>query len=480
MSDGKQKPANRGAAFEGVAVGAAQKGIGQGGAIGNRSKFTEAATSLVKLEAQLRQVRTFQELTYFIANEFRLFTRAQQVFVVRRLDSGFLKIESVSALTFVDDAAPLIIEMQNALSIVGTKYGLSAHREIDVSSPDSPCAYLTQNYPLSNLLWVPFLDLRGQVLGGMVLARIDPWSDPDIAIAEHLAGAAAFAWLAIKPKDWPNPVRLLSSRRNQLIAASLLVLASIFPVSMSALAPIEVGPKGAAIVTAGVDGVVETVDIDPNTVVTAGQPLVRISDTVWRNRYEIAEREVVVAQSQQKKAAQLAFIDVKGRHELAVAQSELELKLAERDYAREMLQRTIVMAQKPGVAFFADKRDLIGRPIAAGEKLMEIVDPESYQFNIDLPVSDAIVLKPGARVKVFLDSDPLHPIEATLVRSDYKARVKDNQILAFRLVAEPADTTSQKLRLGVRGTAEVYSDKAPLLMYVLRKPLAAARQYLGI
>jgi hypothetical protein len=145
-----------------------------------------------------------------------------------------------------------------------------------------------------------------------------------------------------------------------------------------------------------------------------------------------------------------------------------------------MLQRTIVMAQKPGVAFFADKRDLIGRPIAAGEKLMEIVDPESYQFNIDLPVSDAIVLKPGARVKVFLDSDPLHPIEATLVRSDYKARVKDNQILAFRLVAEPADTTSQKLRLGVRGTAEVYSDKAPLLMYVLRKPLAAARQYLGI
>ncbi len=51
---------------------------------------------------------------------------------------------------------------------------------------------------------------------------------------------------------------------------------------MSALAPVEVAPKGATVVTAGVDGVVDSVEIDPNTNVVEKDVLVRISDTVWR------------------------------------------------------------------------------------------------------------------------------------------------------------------------------------------------------
>ena len=475
-----QNPGSRSEKTPPVMGAAMRKGTGQSSSLGGQSRLADSAALMLKLEAQLRQVRTYQELTYFIANEFRLFTRAQQVFVVKRSDSGSLKVQAVSALTFVDESAPMIVGMQNLLRDVDVKYGLAAHRELDLSSPNSKTVYLSQNYPLTNLLWVPFIDLHGKVLGGMVLARIDPWSASDIAIAEHLAGAAAFAWIALRPKEWANPGRLLFSRRNKIIAATVVTAASFVPVSMSALAPVEVAPRDAVIVTAGVDGVVESVDVEPNAPIVASQPLVRISDTVWRNRYEIAEREVVVAESRQKKAAQLAFVDMKGRHELAVAQSELELKLAERDYAFEMLQRTVVTAKKDGIAFFSDKRDMIGRPVAAGEKLMEIVDPQLYQFNIDLPATDAIVLKPGARVKIFLDFDPLRPVEATLVRADYKARVRESQILAFRLIAVPSDGTENKLRLGVRGTAEVFSDKAPLFMYLLRKPIAALRQYLGI
>mgnify|MGYP002145133290 CR=1 FL=1 len=58
-----------------------------------------------------------------------------------------------------------------------------------------------------------------------------------------------------------------------------------------------------------------------------------------------------------------------------------------------------------------------------------------------LPVADAIVLREAARVKIFLDSDPLNSIEATLVRSSYRARVRESQQLAFRLVAEAAPET---------------------------------------
>lgn len=146
-----------------------------------------------------------------------------------------------------------------------------------------------------------------------------------------------------------------------------------------------------------------------------------------------------------------------------------------------LLQRTVIRAERDGVAFFADKRDLIGKPVAVGEKLMEVAQPSSNEFRIELPVADAIVLKDQARVKVFLDSDPLNPIEARLVRASYKAAPREAQQFAFRLVAQAQDASlASRLRLGLRGTAQIYSDQVPLAFYLFRRPIAAARQWSGL
>lgn len=435
-----------------------------------------AAAALVKLEGQLRLVRAMPELTYLVANEFRAFTRAQQIYVVRKMAGSKVRVEAVSALTFVDRSSPVIVELENLIAGLAARHGLAKPRELDLDAS----GLLMRSYPLANLLWVPFLDLKGEVLGGMLQARSTPWSSPDITISSHLASAASFAWLALEPPARRWQLGHLASRKIAAIATAVTVAAMFIPVSMSALAPVEVAPKNAFIVTAGVDGVVEHVEIEPNAHVIKGQPLVRLTDTVFRNRFEVAEREVTVAEAQQKKAAQLAFVDVRGRQDLAIAQSELALKVAERDFARDLLMRATVKAERDGVAFFTDKKDLVGRPVAAGEKLMEIVDPASLQFNVSLPAADAIVLKNDARVKVFLDSDPLNPIEAVVVRADYRAYVRDAQLLSFRVVAEPAPGMANRLRLGVRGTAQVYSDRTLLIFYLLRRPLASARQMLGL
>lgn len=445
-----------------------------------KSAATEsAAATLLRVEAGLRQVRSFSELCYYIANEFRPVSRAQQAWVVSLADPRQPRVEAVSSLAFVDRSSPLVVEIERLIVTLEAAHGLTAPREFDIDAFTANGDSLLRKYPLTNLLWIPFLDFSGKLLGGMLQARSVPWSEQDIVVSSHLGGAATFAWLAINPVPRRWSLQLLAKRKSIGIALLAILAASVFPVSMSALAPVEVAPRDAFIVTAGVDGVVEAVDVDPNARVAKGATLVRIADTVLNNRHEIAAREVVVAEAQLKRVTQLAFSDARGRNELAVAQSELALKRAERDYAREMLQRATVTADHAGVAFFADKRDLIGRPVAVGEKLMEIVDPSSLQFDIDLPVADAIVLKPGARVKVFLDSDPLYPIEAVLVRADYKARVHANQQLGFRLVAEARDQSAMALRLGVRGTAQVYSGKTPLAFYLLRRPLAAVRQMVG-
>ena len=111
---------------------------------------------------------------------------------------------------------------------------------------------------------------------------------------------------------------------------------------------------------------------------------------------------------------------------------------------------------------------------------MELANPSEIEFRIDLGVADAIVLREAARVKVFLDADPLRPIEARLVRASYRAKMRDSQQLAFRLVAVAEAGSVENLRLGARGTAQIYSDRVPLGFYLLRRPIAAARQWLGL
>jgi len=438
-----------------------------------------AAAMLLKLEAEIRRTRSFTELAYCAANETRAVTRAQQAIVLARGVAGRMAVRAVSATAVVDRSAPLVVWFEGLIATLAARHDIASPLELDADAITIPGDTAGRNYPLRHMLWVPLLGLDGAVRGGLLNARSVPWSEADVTVARHIADAVAISWCAIEPGRrlglWPA----LSRRAAILSGAGALVLACL-PVSMSALAPVEVVPRDPLVVTAAVDGVIDVVEVQPSATVSKDQLLVRMADTVARNRLEIAERELVLADIKLKRASQLAFVDLRGRHEMALAQSERELRMAERDYARDLLARGEVRAGRAGVAVFADRKDLIGKPVTVGERLMEIADLEAMDLRIDLPVADAIVVNTGARVKVFLDSDPLRPIEARLLRADYQARPREGQQLAFRLVAAPEPADGKSLRLGIRGTAQVYGDKVALAYYVLRRPISAARQWLGL
>lgn len=444
------------------------------------SPVDRAAAALVALEAEIRQARTIGEIHYFAANEPRLLTRAQQIFVLGKGRRGRLEIMAISAVTAVDRAAPLVAGMEALVAALSARHGLNAPRAFELAGQADETRAALDGYPLTQLLWVPYADMRGEVVGGALQARTTPWTEADIAIAGHIAGSVSRSLLATAAtgRRWHWSQWIGRKTLAGLVIAVLALM--LVPVSMSALAPVEVVPRNAFIVTAGGTGVVETVPVDSNAPVKSGDVLVILEDTELRNRLEIAEHEVGVAQAGLKKARQLAFVDQRGKHDLAVAEADLEVKRAERDFAQEMLDRSVVKADRDGVVVFGAKSELIGKPVSAGEKLMEIVDPEQVELRIDLPVSETIVLKPDARISVFLDSDPLSRIEARMLHADYKARVDEQQKLAFRIQAEVPGDRPMALRLGVRGTAQIASDKVSLGFYLLRRPLAALRQWIGL
>ncbi len=450
------------------------------GRVGSELRIS-AALALLQLQADLRKPGTLAELGYFIANEARQAMRAQQIAVFGGGLRRDLVLHTVSSLTAVDRSSPLTLWFESLPRAIAASGGIARISEFEASAFAGEHADAAGSYPLRHMLWVPWVTRNGSVAAGMILARATPWGAADVKIASYLSGAFAHAWFSLaKPRSASLAARLMSRRAAAASAVAVAALLAV-PVPMTALAPVEIGPRETLIVTPGIEGVVKSIDVEPNAEVKTGQVLVTLNDTGLRNRAEIAEREVLVADTKYKKAVLLAFVDARGRHEMAIARSELDLKLAERNYARDLLQRTQIRSERDGVAFFADKKDLVGRPVSVGEKLMEVADPSSSEFRIELAAADAIVLHDDARVKVFLDSDPLNPIEARLVRASYKAAPREAQQFAFRLVAEAAgEETAARLRLGLRGTAQIYSHRVPLAFYLFRRPIAAARQWSGL
>ena len=345
----------------------------------------------------------------------------------------------------------------------------------DVADPTDP---LTRDYPFRHVLCQPLWSARGSPQAIALLLRESPWTDADRAIStrlgESIGHARAFLQLSTGKRRGP---RFRPAVAAIGIVGALAALAA--PVPMSVLAPLEIAPRNAEVVAMPQDGIVREVLVQPSSTVTQGAVLVRLVDMVQRSRLEVAEREVSVAEARVEKATSLAFTDPRGRQELGVARAELALKRAEASYAGKLLAQTVIEARTSGIAIFSDPRELEGKPLSTGERLMLIARESETEIKISLPVADSIVLRPGLKVRAFLDAAPLSAIEGTLAHIDYQVRIDDQQIASYRLTAHAAEGETL-LKLGSRGTAQIVGDRAPLIVFLLRRPLTAIRQWIGI
>jgi HlyD family secretion protein/Biotin-lipoyl like len=434
--------------------------------------------ALLAIEAQAREAKNELDLLALIANETRKLTRARQIFVLTA-KANSMAVVSVSGLATVDRTAPLIQWIERTVDQLAVETTQSDLQEFNLLAFADKSDGIAKSYPLPEALWAPFHRRNGTLFGGILLTREGPWTERDSIIAKRLAATFAHAWESLSSAS-PMLNRFKPGRRTLLLCATLATLLTIVPVSLTTLAPVEVAPSKPFVVAAPIDGAIEEIPAEPNSQVKKGQVLIRFTDTTLRNRLDVAEREVMVADARLKTTTQIAFSDVRGKHDMAVTRAELALKTAERDYARDLLAKTVIAADRDGFAIFGDKNEMIGRPVAVGERLLEIADPSQIEFRIDVPVADSIILTDRARVKVFLDSDPLHSIDATVIRSDYIARANDGTQLSFRVVAEISPQHKGAPRLGARGTAQIYGGKVPFIFYLMRRPFSTLRQWVGL
>ena len=129
---------------------------------------------------------------------------------------------------------------------------------------------------------------------------------------------------------------------------------------------------------------------------------------------------------------------------------------------------------------FSSTKDWKGKPVSAGERIMEIADPRQVELEVRLPVDDAIDVAKDNRVKMFLDSDPLHAREATIVHVSHEATPDSTNVLSYRVIARLANADQEIPRLGEHGTAQLFGKDVALFYYLFRRPITAIRQHTGL
>jgi len=357
-----------------------------------------------------------------------------------------------------------------------SSFTLNAQQEDKRSSAD------WEQWLPAHALVAPLKRVNGEVLGLLLLARDAEWQDGEIALLDELANAYshALAGLVGKP-SWLKSVGKTSNAvrwaRNATILAAMAYGLSI-PVPLTTLAPAEVVAVDPYLVRAPIEGVIDRFHVRPNQMVSAGQLLFEFDSTALKSKRNLAMSTLSVAAEEYRQAAQMAVTNEKGKLDMQLNRGHMAERSAEVRYSEDMLKRVQVTSPKSGVAIFAEASDWVGHAVSLGERVIEIADPNQVELLIRLPVADAISLTTNAKVKLFLASAPQAPLNATVRYAAYRAEAMPDGTVAYRVKA--TFVKEQKLpRVGLTGTAKLYGETMPLAYYLLRRPLAVARQWLG-
>lgn len=444
-------------------------------ASGPKASRTSGLADLLQFEADLRRPGEVMELLFLLANETRRVVPYDQLFVLRQARiGGGLEVAAVSSLPVVDRNAPLIQGVERTLG--------EAFREKDPDKPHSLSPprggddLALQEYPFQNWYWHPFLDREGVMFGGLLFARETGFAESDGARIARIAETGSHAWRALTGNQPVRRIRKPTGREKKALLVLLAVIL-LFPVRLTAIAPMEVVAARPVALTAPINGVIGEVLVVPNAPVRQGQVLVRFDDLKLENEVALARERVTIAQARAERANSEAFDDRSQAREISIARGELDLARADLAYAEQMAQRGAIIAPQAGMAIFSDRRDLEGRAVQIGDPIMQIADESDAIYRIDLPAREQLDLRPGGPVEIYLDSSPLWAIDAKLETASYEARMTPEGVLAFALTAR---STGEPPRLGSRGTAKVSGRWVPLIYSVLRRPIASLRQTIGI
>ncbi|MBF0109923.1 MAG: HlyD family efflux transporter periplasmic adaptor subunit [Magnetococcales bacterium] len=441
---------------------------------GNTRSSPPPLVVLLRLAERTREAGSLAELFFVMVNETYSLAPYRQGVLWCGTER---KVVALSGIPRAEPGAPFVLWLRQLFVPLDKA---SATTPIPMSLDEAPEA-IAEGWRE----WLPphaiALPLKSAAVrkGWLLLARETPFVEAEGEILDHLAGIYGHAWhcrerLRQKFSWW----RWQRSWKWRLLTVLSLGILLAFRIPLTALAPAEVVPSHPEVVRSPMDGVVEHFHVAPNTLVVPGQPLFDLDDTTLSSRLEIAEKSLAIAESEYHITTQSALQDPRSKGQLAILSGRVEEKKLEAEGLRELLGRCRVKATRAGLALFGDTQSWIGRPVVTGEKILTIASEQDVEIEAWIAPGDLIPLPEEVAVTLFLNIDPLHPRTARMRMLAYEAEVRPGDLVSYRMRARFIDALPPP-RLGLKGTARIAGETVTVGWWMMRRPIALIRQWLG-
>jgi len=438
-----------------------------------------ALATLIVLCKRAREAGSMSEMQFLLVNESQSILPYRQA-AYWEVGRG---VQTVSGVTTLEKHAPYIQWLDTWFRAGKERKQAVSTMVADLTLLDASDSNWREWLP-QHVLTVDLQRSENFPGGRLLLAREMPFAPHEIAVLSEWCEAWRDQYLRRYKK--PLLQRLgfgHKSRTKGLIIRTGLLAAFVYvcayPVQLSVLAPAELIPLNPAVVRAPMDGVVDQMLVQPNQRVADGELLFQFDQVALNSRLEVARRSLATAETEYRQRAQQSLFDRDSKAQLSILQSQIKERQIEVEYLQELYSRSAVVSPRAGLAIYDDPNEWIGRPVVTGERILLIADESQVQVEAWLSPSDMIDLKDGAELRLFLTADPTNTVRARLTYLSYQPELRPDGLYAHRIRAQLAEETELP-RVGLKGTARLEGDSVRLIYWVMRRPWASLRGWLGI
>lgn len=357
-------------------------------------------------------------------------------------------------------------------------------------SMDAPQTLLSTDVPVNirqewaqwlpvHVLLCPIFFREGTLAGHLILGRAQGWSPADLALAGRLGKVAGAMLRTLRRPGFFARLRGFFRISPAWVVTLILLALSALPVPSAVLGLGEVVPLTPTVVRSPVEGIVERMAVEPFQNVAAGDTLVVFEQLRIDNQLLVARENLSSAEEALRQAQQGALFMTDSTLRLPELEVRREEARAELAYLTELKSRMNVVASKPGVALVDDYPSWAGKSVHMGERLLTIADPDRMEVKIWVPAGDAGLLRVGDKAHLYLNLSPDAPIKTTVRSIGYQPKENPKGVLSYEVLAT-IDQGVPEMRIGYFGTGRIFGEKMPLGFYLLRRPMAVMRMWLGV
>ena len=429
-----------------------------------------------KLNLKAFASKSKQALTFLILNDSIQVAQYDRA-VLWSFEGKIPKLLGISGQSTVNQSAKIVEQWTLLIDDLKDPRSTQELSQDSFSEEIDTWKAIQQSQETPRIQWLPIFS-NDQLTLGLWVERWNnkPWPKQEVDVLGFLMQGYGIAWEKFIPK---YSFSIFGKRQGIVLGIGMLCLLFLVQVPLRIVAPCEVIPKDPVLVTAPLNGIVSEMNVQPGEEVDPEQTLFTYDKRVPLQDLEVAQKQVQIIESELNSAMTLVYEDAETLAKvnilaLRLQKDQIQLKLSE--YYASQLE---VKAPQQGIVMVDSPEGWRGKPVNIGERILTINNPENTKVRIWIPENDNVELDPELPIKIFLNISPESSLKGKVSYISSYSKINEKGIPSFEAEAEWGDDT-QKVKMGLKGSAILYGETVSLFYWIIRRPWASIRNFIGL